>query len=214
MQQMTTQNPTVSIVIVTWNGKKYALECLASLRSLGSAIAIEVIVVDNASTDGTPQAIRDLYPEVTVLQNEMNLGFAKANNVGILAARGEYVCLLNSDVVVPPGCLEKMVVFLKAHPDIGLLGPKMLGPTGELGKSVNRLPTVWNYFCFAFGLHVLAPKSKLFGSFIMDGYRYDKTEDVEVLTGWFWMVPRVALQQVGGLDERFFMYGEDIDWSY
>jgi GT2 family glycosyltransferase len=90
----------------------------------------------------------------------------------------------------------------------------MLSPTGGVGKSVNRLPTVWNYLCFALGLHFLAPRSRLFGGYIMDGYRYDRTEEVEVLTGWFWMVPRAALTQVGGLDEQFFMYGEDLDWSY
>jgi GT2 family glycosyltransferase len=206
--------PTVSIVIVTWNGKKYALECLDSLRELGGVIGIEVVVVDNASTDGTPQAIREHYPEVKLIQNEANLGFAKANNIGIAATRGDYVCLVNSDVVVPPGCLEKMVDFMKANPDIGLLGPKMLSPTGGVGQSVNRLPTVWNYLCFALGLHSLVPNSKLFGGFLMAGYGYNKTEDVEVLTGWFWMVPRRALEQVGGLDERFFMYGEDLDWCY
>jgi GT2 family glycosyltransferase len=117
-------------------------------------------------------------------------------------------------VVVPPGCIETMVDFLKAHPDVGLLGPKMLSPTGGIGKSVNRLPTAWNYLCFALGLHRVAPQSRLFGGYLMDGYPYNKTEDVEVLTGWFWMVPRAALQQVGSLDERFFIYGEDIDWSH
>jgi GT2 family glycosyltransferase len=206
--------PTVSIVIVTWNGKKYALECLDSLRALGPSLRIETIVVDNASTDGTPQTIRDLYPEVKLIENASNLGFAKANNIGIAASSGDYVALVNSDVVVPPGCLEKMVDFMQANPDVGLLGPKMLGPAGEVGQSVNRLPTVWNYLCFALGLHALVPNSKLFGGYIMAGYGYDKTEDVEVLTGWFWMVPRRALEQVGGLDERFFMYGEDLDWSY
>ena len=206
--------PDISIVIVTWNGKKYALECLDSLRTLNSTLRIEVIVVDNASTDGTPEAIRESYPEVRLIQNEANLGFAKANNVGLAAANGEFLCLVNSDVVVPPGCFEKMVDYMRAHTDVGLLGPKMLSPTGGVGQSVNRLPTVWNYFCFALGLHVLVPNSRLFGGYIMASYPYDKTEDVEVLTGWFWMVPRAALEQVGGLDERFFMYGEDLDWSH
>jgi GT2 family glycosyltransferase len=206
--------PTVSIVIVTWNGKKYALECLDSIRALDESLEIEVIVVDNASTDGTPDAIRKEYPEVKLLQNEKNLGFAKANNIGLAAATGEFLCLVNSDVVVPSGCLRKMVDLMREHPDIGLLGPKMLSPDGGVGQSVNRIPTVWNYFCFALGLHFLMPNSRLFGGYIMAGYPYSKTEDVEVLTGWFWMVPRNALENVGGLDERFFMYGEDLDWSY
>jgi GT2 family glycosyltransferase len=204
----------VSIVIVTWNGKKYALECLDSLRALNTKLALEIIVVDNASSDGTPDVIEQQYPEVKLFRNSDNLGFAKANNSGIAASCGDYVALVNSDVVVPPGCLEKMVDYMKTRPEVGLLGPKMLSPTGEIGQSVNRIPTVWNYFCFALGLHSLVPRSKLFGGYLMADYAYDKTEDVEVLTGWFWMVPRRALEQVGGLDERFFMYGEDLDWSH
>jgi GT2 family glycosyltransferase len=206
--------PVVSIVIVTWNGKKYALECLASLQGDRCRLPIEVIVVDNASTDGTPAAIREQYPDVKLIENNGNLGFAKANNIGLAQCRGRYVALVNSDVVVPPGCLEKMVAYMDEHTDIGLLGPKMLDPDGGLGQSVMRLPTVWNTFCCALGLHSIFPDSKLFGGFLMDGYPYNRTEDVEVLTGWFWMTPRVALNQVGGLDEQFFMYGEDIDWSF
>jgi GT2 family glycosyltransferase len=211
---MTTLNnkPDVSIVIVTWNGKKYALECLDSLRLV--RLKLEVIVVDNASTDGTPDAIRETYPEVQLIQNRENLGFAKANNIGMAEATSDILCLVNSDVVVPPGCLEKMVEFMRANPSVGVLGPKMLSPTGGVGQSVNQFPTVWNYLCFALGLHFLMPNSKVFGGYVLAGYPYDKTEDVEVLTGWFWMIPRAALEQIGGLDERFFMYGEDLDWCY
>jgi GT2 family glycosyltransferase len=209
-----TTKPTVSVVIVTWNGKKYALECLDSLRALKSKLLLEVIVVDNDSCDGTPEAIQEQHPEVKLFRNKTNLGFAKANNIGLGASSGDYVALVNSDVVIPPGCLEKMVDFMDANPDIGLLGPKMISPTGEVGASVYQLPTVWNYLCCALGLHLLAPNSQLFSGYLMTNYDYYKTEDVGVLTGWFWMVTRGALEQVGGLDERFFMYGEDLDWSY
>jgi GT2 family glycosyltransferase len=105
-----------------------------------------------------------------------------------------------------------MLAYLETLPEIGVLGPKMLMPNGSVGVSVNRLPTVWNSLCCALGLHLLFPKSKLLGGFEMNAYSYDKIDEVEVLTGWFWMIPRKALSQVGGLDERFFMYGEDIDW--
>jgi len=203
---------TLSVIIVTWNGKRYALECLASLHQGESALPFEIIVVDNASTDGTPEAIREQYPDVQLVRNEANLGFAKANNIGMAKSRGKFVALVNSDVVLPPGCLEKMVQYLEENPGIGVLGPKMLSPNGSIGQSVMRLPTVWNTICSSLGLHRVLPDSKLFGGFLMDGYPYNKVDDVEVLTGWFWMVPRVALQQVGGLDEQFFMYGEDIDW--
>lgn len=202
----------MSVIIVTWNGKRYALECLASLCEQKNGFPIETIVVDNGSTDGTPDAIAEHYPDAQLIRNNTNLGFAKANNIGVLQSHGKFIALINSDVVLPPDCLTKMVHYLEQNPGIGVLGPKMLSPDGSIGQSVMRLPTVWNTICCALGLHRVMPASKTFGSFLMDGYPYDKIDDVEVLTGWFWMVPRAALQRVGELDERFFMYGEDIDW--
>lgn len=206
--------PMLSIIIVTWNGKRYALECLQSLFAQPLGMAAEIIVIDNASSDGTPEAIRAQFPKVNLIENEKNLGFAKANNIGLAASRGRYVCLINSDVVIPPRCLEKMLAYLQANPNIGVLGPKMLSPDGRIGFSVMRLPTVWNTLCCALGLHAIFPASALFGGFMMGGYSYDSIDYVEVLTGWFWMIPRAALEEVGKLDEQFFMYGEDIDWCY
>lgn len=203
--------PLLSIIVVTWNGKKYALECLESLQT---DLSTEIIVVDNGSKDGTPEAIRSQFPNVTLIENRANLGFAKANNIGMALSRGKYVCLVNSDVVIPAGCLEKMVEFMEANPKIGVLGPKMLSPDGGVGASVMRLPTVWNTLCCALGLHTIFPRSALLGGFSMDAYAYDSVDDVEMLTGWFWMIPRTALKMVGGLDEQFFMYGEDIDWCH
>jgi|SRR5579859_186152 len=205
-------DPILSVIIVTWNGKKYALECIDSLHQNETAVPAEIIVVDNGSSDGTPAAIRDRFPSVKVIETHSNLGFAKANNIGMAMSRGQYVCLVNSDVVIPAGCFEKMIEFMKANPEVGLLGPKMLSPDGGIGASVMRLPTIWNTLCSALALHRIAPHSPVLGGFEMAGYPYNEIDDVEVLTGWFWMVPRAALQQVGGLDERFFMYGEDIDW--
>lgn len=206
--------PLVSVIIVTWNGKQYAMECLASLHVNTGSLPLEIILVDNGSTDGTPDEIRQQFPRVQLIQNHSNLGFAKANNIGLSSARGKYLCLINSDVVVPDECIVKMTSFLDRNPQVGMLGPKMLSPSGGIGQSVMRLPTVWNTLCCALGLHVLFPKSKYFGGFLMNGYQYDSTDDVEVLTGWFWMVRREAFADVGGLDEQFFMYGEDIDWSH
>jgi GT2 family glycosyltransferase len=204
----------LSIIVVTWNGKKYALECLESLTSKPFRFAVEIIVVDNGSTDGTPKAIRTEFPDFRLIENHANLGFARANNIGMASSSGKYVCLVNSDVVIPAGCLEKMVEYMESHPKIGVLGPKMLSPDGGVGASVMRLPTVWNTLCCALGLHTIFPRSELLGGFLMDAYPYDSIEEVEVLTGWFWMIPRTALNMVGGLDERFFMYGEDIDWCH
>lgn len=204
----------VSIVIVTWNGKQYALECLESLRAMKSSLPLEIIVVDNASSDGTAEAIARLHPEVKLLRNAQNLGFARANNMGIAESTGDYLALVNSDVVLPPRCLDNIVDFMEKNPGIGLLGPRMLVPEGTYGQSVYRLPTIWNSLCTALAFHRFFPNSKRFGGYDMHGYSYEKTEDVEVLTGWFWVVPRRALTEVGELDERFFIYGEDWDWSY
>ena len=206
--------PSLSVIVVTWNGKRYALECLESLRKAAIELPFEVIVVDNASADGTPDAIQAQFPHVNLVRNAANVGFAKANNIGIRLSTGRHLCLVNSDVVVPPGCLEKLVDFMEKNPSVGVLGPKMLSPTGEVGYSVMRLPTVWNSFCCAIGLHALLPAAKWFGGFQMNAYPYNAVDDVEVLTGWFWMISRRALEGVGSLDERFFMYGEDIDWCY
>lgn len=203
----------LSIVVVTWNARKYVQECLCSLTKLRELNSGEIIVVDNDSSDGTPDLISESFPCAKLIRNRSNLGFAKATNIGVKAAAGQYICLINSDVVVPEGCIESMLRYMELHRDIGLLGPQMLGVDGKIHRSTMRLPTVWSAFCRALALDSLFKGSKVFGGFLMRDFEHDTTMDVEVLNGWFWMVRRAALEQVGLLDERFFIYGEDIDWS-
>jgi GT2 family glycosyltransferase len=203
----------LSIVIVTWNGKAVVAECLDSLSQYRNDSATQIIVVDNASTDGTPQMIRELHPHVCVVENERNLGFARANNIGINLCRNEYIALINSDVKVPEGCLEKMVAYMEQHRSIGMLGPKMVLRDGRVGDSCMRFPSPLNWFYRALALDRLFHGSGKFGGFLMWDFRYDRVQDVDVLTGWFWLVRREAVTQVGVLDERYFFYGEDIDWS-
>lgn len=211
---MENKTPDISVIVVTWNAKDYTLECLESLQRQSNGLTVEVIVVDNASGDGTPQAIAEKFPRVRLICNSENRGFARANNQGMEVSRGRYLYLINSDVVVPDDCLSLLLSYMEAHPDIGLLGPKMLTPAGEVGYSVMRFPTAWNTLCCALGFDSLFKRSNSLGGFMMKGFPYDHTEDVEVLTGWFWVVRRSALEKVGGLDEQFFMYGEDIEWSH
>jgi GT2 family glycosyltransferase len=211
---MTPAAVDLSIIIVTWNAKKFVEECLGSLRFSSENPAWETIVVDNASSDGTLELIRSEFPQVKLIENESNLGFAKGNNVGMRASRGRYVCLINSDVNVPRECLGSMLAYMDANREVGVLGPRMIGPTGRVTRSYMRFPTVWRDLCNSLGLHNVFNRSKVFSGILMTDFRNDRTAEVDVLNGWFLMVRREALEEVGLLDERFFMYGEDIDWSY
>jgi len=202
----------LSIVIVSWNAKKYLGECLASLRSVSRNLSIETIVIDNGSTDGSPQLVRDQFPEVKVIENGCNLGFARGNNIGIKLATGKHICLINSDVNVPADCLPKMYQFMEQNPDIGLLGPQMLASDRHVARSGMRFPTVWNAFVRAFAVDSMLKPYGVFGNLLMTDFGFDKNKDMDVLNGWFWMVRREAVDEVGLLDERFFMYCEDIDW--
>ena len=213
----TPQNPTVptlSVITVTWNGKAYVEECIGSLVRQQLDIPVELIVIDNASSDGTPEMIEERFPSVRLVRNAANLGFAKANNIGIRLSRGDYLCLVNSDVVAPAECLSKLYSYISVNPTIGLIGPRMMSPNGIAARSCMRFPTIRAYFCYAFGLDLLAKERFPFTGFLMRRFTWDRTEDVDVLNGWFVLARREAVQQVGLLDERFFIYGEDIDWSY
>ena len=204
----------VSVVIVVWNAKKYVLECLASLREHCASVCSEVIVVDNASTDGTPELVAELYPEFKLIRNPENFGFAKANNIGIAQSLGDFVCLVNSDVKFLDDCISPMIDYLSQNPAVGMLGPKMLAPDGKVWRSTMRFPTLWNHFSRALGLDIAFKKSRRFGGLLMSDFDHRTTAPVEVLNGWFVVVRRSALDRVGPLDPQFFMYGEDVDWCY
>ena len=204
----------VSVVIVVWNAKKYVLECLDSLREHCGEACPEIIVVDNASTDGTPELVAQLYPEVKLIRNSENLGFAKANNIGIAQTSGEYVCLVNSDVKFLDNCISPMVEYLSKNPAVAVVGPKMLAPDGRVWRSTMRFPTLWNHFSRALGLDVAFKRSRWFGGLLMADFDHRTTTPVEVLNGWFVVVRRRAMERVGLLDPQFFMYGEDVDWCY
>ncbi len=202
----------ISVVIVSWNAKSFLLQCLESLTRQTVSGGLEVIVVDNASSDGSPEAVSRQHPGVTLICNSGNDGFAKGNNIGIRASRGEYLFLINSDVVVSDGCFEKLVQHMDQHPDIGMLTPKILGADGKVQRNCMGFPSLWNTLCRAVALDTVFPQSRLFGSFFMTFWNFDDTRPVDVINGCFWVLRRSAMEQVGLLDERFFMYGEDVDW--
>lgn len=213
-QALQARTARVSIVIVVWNAKQYVIDCLASLRECCGSAYSEVVVVDNASSDGTPELVAERFPEVKLIRNGENFGFAKANNIGIAECTGDYICLVNSDVKFLDDCISPMVRYLSEHPGVGMVGPKMLAENGEVRRSTMRFPTVWNNFCRALLLDSLFKRSRAFGGLLMSDFDHRTTTPVEVLNGWFLIVRRGAVERVGLLDPQFFMYGEDVDWCY
>lgn len=196
----------LSIVIISWNARQYLLDCLASIRDTAAGIAHEVIVVDNASHDGSPEAVRAQFPDVRLIETGANLGFARGNNVGVRQARGRHVALINSDVIVLPGCLQALVAFMDAHPRVGLAGPRVLNADRTLQPSCRDVPTLWTYLGTALGLGPLLERAPA------EGAAGAPPRPVGILSGCFWIARAESLKTVGLLDEDFFMYGEDLDW--
>ena len=204
--------PLISIVIVSWNAKEYLAECLESLQRDVYAGHTETIVVDNASTDGSAEMVGRRFPNVTLVCNADNLGFAKANNIGIRRCRGEYVALVNSDVHVLSDCFTKLVTYCRTQQAVGLVGPLILDSTGKQQRSCRGAPTLWNMFCRALALDVVFRRTRSFSGYAMGYWDHRTTMSVDILSGCFWLAKRQALDDVGLLDETFFIYGEDMDW--
>jgi GT2 family glycosyltransferase len=202
----------LSVIIVSWNACHHLLNCLASIQETRGSLVREVIVVDNASTDGSPNMVAERFPEVTLIRLDENLGFARANNLGLNHASGDLLALVNSDVVVHEDCLQRLAAFLKGRKDVGLVGPRILGQDGRLQRTCRRLPTLWNTTCRALALDNVLFRWPLFSGREMRHWDQETQAEVEVLSGCFWMARREAVEAVGGLDERFFFYAEDVDW--
>lgn len=202
----------VSVIIVNWNARDYLLQCLASLSKEVCRYPMEIIVVDNASTDGSPEYVTAQYPEVRLIRNMENLGFAKANNMGISISSGKYICFINSDVKALPGCINRLIEYCEEYPECGMVGPRIIGADGLLQRSCRGFPSVWNMFCRAVALDRFFKDKKLFTSYALNNWPHDSLRAVDILSGCFWLVSRQALSEVGLLDEVFFIYGEDMDW--
>lgn len=203
---------SVSIIIVNWNAKEYLLRCLQSLITEGSTSNTEIIIVDNASKDGSQEAIRQHFPYVKLICNDKNLGFARANNIAIRLSSGKYVCMINSDATVRNGCIDRMRSYMDENPGVGVLGPMILNQDLTLQTSFMEFPSLRKSFYKALGLHRILPHSKYFSSYPTNRPHQDTPSTVDVLSGCFWMVRRDAIEQVGLLDESFFLYLEDVDW--
>ena len=205
----------LSVIIVSYNVRYFLEQCLHSVNKAGEGLETEVFVVDNASVDGSVTMVHEKFPEVKLIANKQNVGFAKANNQAILQSKGQYVLLLNPDTVVEADTLTKVVAFMDEHPDAGGLGVKMVDGKGRfLPESKRGLPTPEVAFYKIAGLSALFPKSKLFGRYHLGYLDNEQVNKVDVLAGAFMLLNSEALAKTGLLDESFFMYGEDIDLSY
>lgn len=205
----------MSIIIVNYNTCQLTLNTIQSVLASQTGFSYEIIVVDNNSTDHTIKAVELQFPQVQIIPNTDNLGFSKANNQGIRLAQGRYILLLNSDTIVQPDTLDVMTLFMDNHPHIGASGCKIVLPDGSLDKACKRgFPTPWNSFCYAFGLSKLFPQKTKFNGYQLGYLDSDKDYPVDSLVGAFMLVRRETIEQIGLLDEQFFMYGEDIDWCY
>jgi GT2 family glycosyltransferase len=199
----------LSIIIVNWNTKDLLVQCLESVYQTIKEIEMEVIVVDNGSTDGSIAAAAERFPEVKFIQNQMNLGFARANNQAFSLSRGRYLLLLNPDTIVKNGATEGLISFMDAHPEAGVAGPQLLNSDGSKQNSIANFPSLATELFNKSLLRRLFPKR-------FPGKERDYTEPLEVdsVIGACMIVRREVIEPVGLLDEDYFLFLEETDWCY
>jgi N-acetylglucosaminyl-diphospho-decaprenol L-rhamnosyltransferase len=210
----------LSVVIVSYNVKFFLEQCLSSLKKAVDGISLpgggaEVFIVDNASTDGTADFLVSLYPDFHFIRNKENSGFAKANNQALSQCAGQYVLFLNPDTIIAEDCLNICLSFFLNNTDAGALGVRLIDGAGRYLKESKRgFPDPSASFFKLSGLARLFPRSKIFSAYYLGHLGEESTNAVDILSGAFMMVKKTVLDQIGGFDERFFMYAEDIDLSY
>lgn len=205
--------PDLSVLVASFNTKDLLLACLKSLETATDGLAIETFVVDNASSDGTPEAVASAFPGVRLIANATNEGFSKANNRALRESKGRYVLLLNPDTLIPPDTLGPMARFLDENPRVGMAGCRVDRPDGRLDEACKRtFPTPVSAFARFTGLDRVFPKA--LGGYSRMADDPSGSFEVDSVVGAFMMVRREAVEDVGGLDEEFFMFGEDLDWAY
>ncbi|MCB0077808.1 MAG: glycosyltransferase family 2 protein [Anaerolineales bacterium] len=201
----------LSIIIVSWNTVDLLRRCLASIEAERGTTALEIIVVDNGSLDGTPAMIHAEFPRVTVIESQENLGFSAGNNVGMAAAQGDFLLLLNPDTELTPGALSHLLDFMAAHPAVGLVGPELRYGDGSHQPSRRRFATLPTLFLDS------TPLAPLLGPLRRRYYMADRAPDlaqpVDWLVGAALLIRRAVYVQVGGFDEQLFMYFEESDWQ-
>jgi len=205
----------LSIVIVNWNVRDLLRRCLHSILPIYQSTNLpntEIIVVDNASSDGSVAMIEEEFPEVRLIANSENVGFTVGNNQGITASRGRYVLLLNPDTEIVGNALATMVEYMDHHPQVGALGPQLLNPDGSIQSSRRRFPTLATAFLESTILQQWFPDSAVLRRYYVLDRPDDEVQEVDWVTGACVLARREAIEEVGLLDEGFFMYSEELDW--
>ncbi|MBI4457435.1 glycosyltransferase family 2 protein [Candidatus Uhrbacteria bacterium] len=202
----------LSIIILDYKSRGLVRQCIKTINLFAPKCDYEVIVVDNDSGQGTGAMVRREFPDVVMIDNPANVGFAAGNNVGIRRAKGRYVLIMNPDITVRPGAIDDMMAYMEAHADIGVLGPRLVHPDGSIDMSCYRYPTPLIPAYRRTPLGKLPAGRKALSRYLMDDFDHRETREVDWLLGAVLLVRRSAIDKVGLLDERYFLYFEDTDW--
>lgn len=204
----------ISVIIVTWNSEKWIKRCLDSILATSGDLQIEIIVVDNFSKDKTLEILKPYSSQIKLVQNSSNLGYARGCNQGLKMAQGNYVLLLNPDTEIKENSLQKMLDFMEKNSDVGALGPQLLDFDGEIQPSCRSFPNykllLWEFL----GLSRLFPKSKIYGAWKMGDFDFKSTREVEQPMGSALFLRKKVIDQIGLMDERFFLFYNDVDFCY
>lgn len=204
--------PELTVIIVSYNTRDLTLKCLETLYATSSDVAMRVVLFDNASADGSADAVAEHFPQTELIRSPENIGFARANNLVAESITSEWMLLLNPDTEVHEGAISNLLAFSKQHPEAGITGGRTVFPDGSLNiASCWRRMTPWSLFCSTFYLTRLFPGSELFNPEAMGGWKRDTVRKVDIVVGCFMMLPTALWRKLNGFDARYFMYGEEAD---
>jgi GT2 family glycosyltransferase len=205
-------NPDLSVIIVSYDSGEDLPKCLEALENVRDELRLEIIVVDNQSSDGSAEAVQATHPDVLFIRADRNLGFAAGCNLGLGIAQGRHAMLLNPDTEVLPGALKRLVEALDTHPSWGMVGPSLMDSSGHQYRAARRFPTPYYLFCESTRLAFFFPRSRLFGAYFYGDRTIESLDQVDQLEGSALVISGSAREAVGNLDSRFFLYFEEVDW--
>jgi N-acetylglucosaminyl-diphospho-decaprenol L-rhamnosyltransferase len=204
----------LSVLIVSWNTRELLRQCLSEILKETAGIQAEIFLVDNASADGSAEMVRADFPNVHLIANDTNRGFAAANNQALAKSTGEFILLLNPDTEVKPGAIKTLIDFAKAHPKAGIVAPQLLNSDDTIQRSCREFPTFAGMLFELMGLSRLFPNDKRFGAYKMLDFNHTTEREVDQPEGACLLLPRQVIEKVGSLDEGYFMLFEEVDWCY